>query len=58
MEKLRDENSTNLHIEGLPLSIDDAVRKFVACLPRMLIFMIAAPVSPYTIKVPAYFKRG
>jgi len=25
MERLRDESSTNLYIEGLPLSIDDAV---------------------------------
>jgi hypothetical protein len=40
MEKLRDENSTNLYIEGLPLSIDDAVRNFLAYLPRLLIFMM------------------
>jgi hypothetical protein len=33
MEKLQDNNSTNLYIEGLPLSIDDAVSFYSVLIP-------------------------
>jgi hypothetical protein len=36
MERLRDDTSTNLYIEGLPLSIDEAVRLFLQ-IQRILI---------------------
>ncbi|KAH9063249.1 hypothetical protein EDB87DRAFT_227660 [Lactarius vividus] len=42
MERLKDETSTNLYIEGLPLSIDE---------PTM-----AALVAPYTIKSSRFFQ--
>ncbi|KAF8263953.1 hypothetical protein EI94DRAFT_1806447 [Lactarius quietus] len=42
MERLKDESSTNLYIEGLPLSIDE---------PSM-----AALVAPYTIKSSRFFQ--
>ncbi|KAI0305346.1 hypothetical protein B0F90DRAFT_1815573 [Multifurca ochricompacta] len=42
MERLKDEASTNLYVEGLPLSIDE---------PTM-----AALVSPYTIKSSRFFQ--
>ncbi|EGO03342.1 hypothetical protein SERLA73DRAFT_69228 [Serpula lacrymans var. lacrymans S7.3] len=42
MEKLKDEASTNLYIEGLPLTIDDDT--------------LAALVSPYHIKSSRFFK--
>lgn len=42
MERLRDESSTNLYIEGLPLSIDE---------PTM-----AALVAPYAIKSSRFFQ--
>ncbi|KAH9077932.1 hypothetical protein EDB83DRAFT_2311578 [Lactarius deliciosus] len=42
MERLKDEGSTNLYIEGLPLSIDE---------PTM-----AALVAPYTIKSSRFFQ--
>ncbi|KAG2129325.1 hypothetical protein BD769DRAFT_1356300 [Suillus cothurnatus] len=42
MEKLKDGSSTNLYIEGLPLSIDEE--------------SLAALVQPYTIKSSRFFK--
>ncbi|KAL4073421.1 hypothetical protein J3A83DRAFT_2533416 [Scleroderma citrinum] len=42
MEKLKDESSTNLYMEGLPLSIDDET--------------LASLVAPYKIKSSRFFK--
>ena len=37
MERLKDESSTNLYIEGLPLSIDEPVR-----IPGTLVYILVS----------------
>lgn len=45
MERLKDESSTNLYIEGLPLSIDEPVR-----IPGTLVYILVSDLLLFFIE--------
>jgi hypothetical protein len=63
MERLKDETSTNLYVEGLPLSIDEPVcvydclfHSHYKAFSLATIQTMAALVAPYAIKSSRFFQ--
>lgn len=66
MERLKDQSSTNLYIEGLPLSIDEAVSDTLDILynlgdsdrlsSALFLQTLSALVAPFTIKSSRFFQ--